>query len=282
LKGLTQKENGEMWLEEFENNGFKASYKIKEILHTTQSQFQEISILESEMFGKILVLDGIVQTTSLDGHIYNEMISHVPICAHHKPKNVLVIGGGDLGVANELSKYPFIENIDLVEIDALVVESCKTHLKEIAGETTDPRVQALYEDGAAFVKGKKNVYDVVIVDSSDPIGPAEILFHYDFYKDIYESLKEDGLMVCQSQSPIFHMNVLKQSFQNIHQLFSFTRLYTAVVPTYPGGLWSFTLGSKKEFKVKKDILATNTKYINSKILKASFKLPQFLKQEILG
>ncbi len=282
MKGLIEKENGEMWLEEFEDNGFKVSYKIKEILYTAQSQYQEISILDSEIFGKILVLDGIVQTTSMDGHIYNEMISHIPICFHHKPKNVLVIGGGDQGVTQELCKYPFIENIDLVEIDALVIDSCKTHLKEIAGEESDQRVRFHYEDGAEFVKEKKNVYDVIIVDSSDPIGPAEILFQYDFYKDIYESLKEDGLMVCQSQSPIFHMDVLKQSFQNIQKLFPYTSLYTAVIPTYPGGLWSFALGAKKEFKLKKDLLAKNTKYINAKMLKASFKLPQFLKQEIQG
>ena len=276
MQGIVKKNNGELWLEEFESNGFKASYKINDIIYSEKSKFQEISIVDSEMFGKILVLDGIVQTTALDGHIYNEMISHIPILTHSNPKNILVIGGGDCGVVSELAKYDFVENIDLVEIDELVVSSCKEHLQEISNNISDQRINYLFEDGAKYVKEKQNHYDLVIVDSSDPIGPAEILFRYDFYKDIYNSLKYDGVMVCQSQSPIFHMDVLTQSYNNIKELFNESKLYTAVVPTYPGGLWSFTLGSKQDINIDTSKLSPNTRYINKDILHSCFKLPKFI------
>lgn len=272
--------NGDKWLTEDDRDNLKISYRIKDILFSGTSKFQDVMIVDSYDFGHMLVLDGVVQTTASDGFVYNEMISHIPINYHPNPKNVLVIGGGDCGAAREVAKYPNIENIDMVEIDELVVTSCKEHLQEISGNLSDPRVNFIFDDGVNFVASKKNTYDVIIVDSSDPIGPAEVLFELDFYKNIHAALKEDGVMVCQSQSPIFHFDILNQTYSRISSLFPITKLYTATVPTYPGGAWSFTLGSKVYDKVVDTEFDKETKYVNSDILTGCFKLPEYIKSKL--
>jgi spermidine synthase len=216
----------------------------------------------------------------LDGHIYNEMITHVPLHIHPNPKKVLIIGGGDCGAAREAAKYKDIEQIDMVEIDELVVTACKNHLQEVSGNLSDPRVQFIFTDGIEYVQNRENEYDVIIVDSSDPVGPAEHLFEYEFYAKLEKALKKDGIMVCQSQSPIFHQSILKQTAESIQQLFPFSRTYVAVVPTYPGGLWSFTIGSKQYSlenipnQLKQPL---DTKYFNELILESCFSIPQFMK-----
>ncbi len=276
---------GKLWLTEDERDNLKISYRIKEVLFEETSPFQHVMVLDTYDFGPMLVLDGAVQTTSMDGHIYNEMISHVPLSIHPNPRKVLIIGGGDCGVAKEATKYASVERIDLVEIDEIVVQASKRYLPEVSGNLSDPRVRYLYADGVEFVKTIQNEYDVIIVDSSDPVGPAQQLFEISFYKNLKTALKEDGLMVCQSQSPIFHDDVMRQSYRRIGQLFSHTRLYTAVVPTYPGGLWSFTIGSKKTLPSMERIRFNKlTKYVNEEILRQCFALPTFLqdllKQEV--
>lgn len=279
-KGL-QQINHELWLTEDERDNLKISYRVKKVLFEEQSPFQHVMVLDTHDFGPMLVLDGVVQTTSIDGYIYNEMISHVPLVMHPNPQDVLIIGGGDCGVAREAAKYDSVRRIDLVEIDELVVKASKEHLPEVSGNLSDPRVRYLYVDGVKFVSRVKGEYDVVIVDSSDPVGPAEHLFDLSFYRDLYAALKDDGLMVCQSQSPIFHLDVMKRSYDRIGSLFPYRELYTAVVPTYPGGLWSFTLGSKRPLPDLADIrFDKDTRYCNEELLKRCFALPTFL-QEIL-
>lgn len=272
--------DGELWLTEDERDNMKLSYRVKKIIYAEQSPFQHVMVLDTYDFGPTLVLDGVVQTTSVDGYIYNEMISHVPLTIHPHPHKVLIIGGGDCGAAKEVVKYKTVEQIDMVEIDQLVVHASKEYLPEVSGNLSDPRVRFIFEDGVQFVQEVENTYDVIIVDSSDPIGPAEHLFSYEFYQSIYKALKADGLMVCQSQSPIFHMDVLKQTYERLNKLFPITSIYTTTVPTYPGGLWSFTLASKKfepnRLKEKWEVKKTN--YVNQDIMERSFSLPAFMKQ----
>lgn len=274
--------DGALWLTENDRDHLKISYKIRDVIFSESSPLQHVMILDSYDFGRMLVLDGVVQTTSIDGHIYNEMITHVPLHIHSNPKKVLIIGGGDCGAAREVAKYKEIEQIDMVEIDELVVKACKEHLPEVSGNLSDPRVNFIFDDGVQFAKNKVNEYDVIIVDSSDPVGPAEQLFEYEFYKNLHKALKEDGIMVCQSQSPIFHSSILKQTADSIRQLFTYSGTYTAVVPTYPGGLWSFTIGSKQHSlnpeTFKKHTI--ETKYFNQEILKSCFALPEFMKSII--
>ncbi len=272
-KYLTEK-NGELWLTEDERNSYMVGYRIKDVLFEEQSPFQHVMVLDSYAFGPMLVLDGIVQTTSLDGHIYNEMISHVPISFHPNPKKVLIIGGGDCGAAKEVCKYDDIVEIDMVEIDEVVVRACKEHLPAVSGRLSDERVNFIFEDGVKFVKDKVNEYDIIIVDSSDPIGPAEVLFEQKFYENLYKALKDDGLMVCQSGSPLFQEDVNKQTFERMKRVFPYTKMYMAVVPTYPGGFWTFTLGSKKytEYNTEK-VKDKTTYYVNEDIIKGCFAIP---------
>ncbi|SHJ69325.1 polyamine aminopropyltransferase [Paramaledivibacter caminithermalis] len=275
--------NGETWLVEDERDNMKLHYRLKDVIFSKKSPYQQINIVDSYDFGRCLVLDGVIQTTELDGYIYNEMISHIPAVTHNEPEDVLVIGGGDCGVVNELIKYANLKNIDMIEIDRAVVEACVEYIPSISGEAPkDERVNFIFEDGIKFVKNKNKSYDIAIVDSSDPVGPAEILFSEEFYISLKKSLKDDGIMVCQSQSPIFHKEVLKKTRNILKKHFPIVRTYKAVVPSYPGGMWSFTLASLKYDPLTANIekLNRNTKYINSEIFKSCFNLPNFMKQEL--
>ncbi|RAL22680.1 polyamine aminopropyltransferase [Thermoflavimicrobium daqui] len=272
--------DGSTWLIEDEAENMKIQYRVDDVLYSEKSPFQHVMVVNSPVFGRMLVLDGIVQTTSLDGHIYNEMITHVPLSIHPNPKRVLIIGGGDCGAAREVAKYSEIEEIDMVEIDELVVKACQEYLPAVSGNLSDPRVNFIFDDGLKHVSKYKDHYDVIIVDSSDPIGPAVQLFEKSFYANIKEALKEDGIMVCQSQSPVFHLNILQQTYGYLHELFPISRVYTAVVPTYPGGMWSFTLGSKKYQEVNAHSFDKETKYVSQDLLQQCFALPAFLKDAL--
>ncbi len=270
--------NGEMWLVEDDRDNLKVSYRIKEVIYTAQSPFQHIMIVDTYDFGRMLVLDGVVQSTEKDGYIYNEMITHVPLHIHPNPKKVLIIGGGDCGAAREVIKYKQVEELYFCEIDQLVVQASKEHLKGVSAGLEDERIRYLFADGIQYMKEHKNAFDVIIVDSSDPIGPATQLFEFAFYENVFHALKEDGLMVCQSESPLFYREVMENTYDSLQQLFPITKQYLAVIPTYPGGLWSFTLASKKhETFIVPDVEQT-TKYFNQEILYASFALPAFMKK----
>lgn len=273
--------DGKLWLTEDERDNLKISYRVKDVLFEETSPYQHVMVLDTYDFGPMLALDGIVQTTSMDGHIYNEMISHVPMTLHPQPRKVLIIGGGDCGVAREVTKYESVERIDMVEIDETVVRASKQYMPEVSGNLSDPRVRYHYADGVKYVKEVQERYDVIIVDSSDPIGPAEQLFEMAFYTDLHAALREGGLMVCQSQSPIFHADVMLQSYSRIGQLFPYRRLYTAVVPTYPGGMWSFTLGSKRELPPPESIrFRKKARYANEGVLRRCFSLPTFIQEQL--
>ncbi|REK62481.1 MAG: spermidine synthase [Cohnella sp.] len=274
---------GKLWLTEDERDNLKISYRIKNVLFEETSPYQHVMVLDSYDFGPMLVLDGVVQTTSMDGYIYNEMISHVPLSFHPHPRNVLIIGGGDCGAAKEAAKYEEVERIDLVEIDEAVVRASKRYMPEVSGNLSDPRVHYHFVDGVQFVKQVQSKYDVIIVDSSDPVGPAQQLFETGFYQSLYNALNEDGLMACQSQSPIFHAEIMRQTYERVGTFFLHRKLYTAVVPTYPGGLWSFTLGSKRPLPAPERIrFHKNTRYANEDVLRQCFSLPVFIQELLEG
>ncbi|GLY09129.1 polyamine aminopropyltransferase [Pseudobacillus badius] len=268
--------DGELWLVEDDRDNLKVSYRIKEIIFTAQSPFQHIMVLDTYDFGRMLVLDGVVQSTEKDGYIYNEMIAHVPLHIHPHPKKVLIIGGGDCGAAREVIKYKHVEELYFCEIDELVVRASKEHLTGVSAGLDDQRVHYLFADGIQYMKEHKNEFDIIIVDSSDPVGPATELFEFDFYKNVFEALKDDGLMVCQSESPFFYRETMDHTFHSLSRLFGHVKQYTAVVPSYPGGLWSFTLASKKYQAFIQPDYEKTTKYFNEEILHASFALPKFM------
>jgi spermidine synthase len=268
----------DLWYTEFQTPSVGITCKTKKTYHTEKTEFQDLALIETEQFGRMLVLDGTVQTTIEDEFVYHEMISHVPLFTHKNPKKVLVIGGGDGGAIREIIKHPSVEKAVLCEIDGRVIEVSKEYLPEISCALSDKRVEVLVADGIKYVQDNKGEFDVIMVDSTDPVGPAVGLFAVDFYKAIYEALKEDGIFVAQTESPFFHKELIKSVYKDISSIFPITKLYTCAIPTYPSGFWSFTMGSKKYDPLETDISKIpelDTKYYCPQLHKAVFALPKF-------
>jgi len=270
----------ELWYTEKQTPNHGITTKISRTVHTEKSDFQQIDIIETNQFGRMLVLDGMVMTTNKDEFVYHEMITHVALNTHPNPKKVLVVGGGDGGAIREIIKHPSVEKAVLAEIDGRVIETSKEFLPEIAGALDNPKVDVQVVDGIKFIHDNKNQFDVIMVDSTEPIGPAVGLFEKGFYQGIYECLKEDGILVAQTESPWFNGDLIKRVFKDIKSIFPVTRLYTVSIPTYPSGLWSFTIGSKKydPLEVSDEQLKelVDTKYYTPRIHKSVFQLPKFV------
>ncbi|ARE86349.1 polyamine aminopropyltransferase [Clostridium formicaceticum] len=270
-------------LNEKHSTGLSMNWTVDKVLYHQKSDFQEVAILELQELGRALALDGAIQVTVKDEFVYNEMITHVPLFTHPNPEKVLIIGGGDGGAAREAAKHPKVKQVDMCEIDPVVIEACREYLPEMSVSYDNPKVNVITKDGIAFIKNNPNTYDVIIIDSSDPVGPAVELFQKQFYTDVRGALKEDGLFVCQSESLFLHMQLIKDVYASISSLFPIARVYTSTNATYPGFLWSYTMGSKRYDPLAKEELEPQTfqtKYYNHDLFKASFALPNFLKEEL--
>ena len=273
-----------IWFTEYQTKNVKISCRTKKILHQENTPFQSLAVLDTDQYGRMLVLDNIIQTTVLDEFIYHEMITHVALNTHAAPRRVLVIGGGDGGAVREIVKHQTIEKVVHCEIDGAVVEASRKYLPEISCAMDHPKVEIIIDDGIKHVRDNKNTYDVIMVDSTDPIGPAEGLFSASFYTDIFNSLKDDGIFVAQTESPFFNRDLIPRLLKDISGIFPLTRLFLANIPTYPGGLWTFTIGSKKYDPCDTDTVRTpdlNTRYYCPAIHRTCFVLPPFV-QELLG
>ncbi len=272
--------NMELWYTEKQTENHGITTKITETLYSETTDFQQLDVINTKQFGRMLVLDGMVMTTDVDEFVYHEMISHVALHTHPNPKKVLVVGGGDGGVIREIVKHASVEKAVLAEIDGGVIEASKKYFPAIAKDLTgNPRVDVQVIDGIKHIHDHKGEYDVIIVDSTEPVGPAVGLFEKGFYQGIHDALKEDGIMVAQTDTPWFNQDLIRRVFGDISSIFPVTRLYTAAIPTYPSGLWSFTIGSKKHDPLQVDpesIKDLDTKYYNKDVHKAAFQLPNFV------
>ncbi len=274
----------ELWYSEKHTDQVKLSIKVEKQLFSAQSEFQRIDVFSSKEFGRFLTLDGYMMLTEKDEFIYHEMITHVPLAVHPKVEKVLVIGAGDGGVLRELSLYPEIKHIHLVEIDPMVVQVCKEFLPQTACGFSDPRVEVFYQDGLKFVRAFENTYDLIIVDSTDPFGPGEGLFTKEFYGNCFKALKEDGIMVNQHESPFYENDAvaMERAHKRIVESFSISRVYQAHIPTYPSGHWLFGFASKKYHPLE-DLAADRwnqrgikTRYYNTKLHVGAFALPTYV------
>jgi spermidine synthase len=269
----------ELWFTEKQTEHFGITARIKRTLHTEQTPFQKLDMVETEEFGNMLILDGMVMTTQKDEFVYHEMVAHVPLFTHPNPENVLVVGGGDGGVIREVLKHPSVKKATLVEIDGKVIECSKKYLPEIAGKLDDPRVEVKVDDGFMHIAKSENEYDVIMVDSTEPVGPAVNLFTKGFYAGIAKALKEDGVFVAQTDNPWFKADLIRNVYRDVREIFPITRLYTANIPTYPSGLWTFTIGSKKYDPLEvsdERFHDIETKYYTKELHKACFVLPKFV------
>lgn len=269
----------ELWYTEKQTPNVGITCKLAKTIHTVESEFQKIDIIETLQYGRMLVLDGMVMTTINDEFVYHEMITHVALNTHPNPKRVLVVGGGDGGAIREIIKHPNVEKATLCEIDGRVIELSKEYLPEIACALDNPRVEVLVADGVKHIKEKEGFYDIIIVDSTEPVGPAEGLFALEFYKDIHKALKEDGIMVAQTESPFYNNELISRVYKDIASVFQITKLYYGCIPTYPSGMWTWTMGSKKYDPLMIDdnkFPILETKYYTNQLHKAVFQLPRFV------
>ncbi len=273
----------EVWFTEDQTKDLRIGCRVRQVLFSGQSPFQKVAVLDTLEFGRMLTLDNVIQTNIKDEFVYHEMITHVGLNTHPNPKKVLVIGGGDGGAVREIVKHEGIEKVVHVEIDQMVIDVAKKFFPELSVGFEDPRVEIVVDDGIKHVQENKGVYDMIIVDSTDPVGPAVGLFSEDFYSSVYDALTEDGLFVAQTESPFFNSELIKQVTTTVKGIFPVTRLFWAVVPTYPGGYWTFTMGSKKYDPLAVDvdedkISALKTKWYSSEIHRAAFMLQPFVKE----
>ena len=276
----------ELWFTEDYTQGVRFSIQVDRQLFSGQSEFQRIDVFESADYGRILVIDGFIMCTEKDEFIYHEMITHVPMAVRPEIRSVLVIGAGDGGVVRELTRYDTIERIDMVEIDEMVVTVCREYLPRTACRFDDPRVRLFFQDGVEFVRGKENEYDLIVVDSTDPIGPGEGLFTREFYESCYRALREDGILVNQHESPFYpeDADAMQLAHRRIAPVFPISEVYQAHIPTYASGHWLFGFASKKYHPVrdfdpgKWDSLGLETKYYNTRLHAGAFALPNYVEQ----
>lgn len=273
----------ELWFTENHTPSVRFSIKVDRQLYNGRSEFQQVDVFQSPEFGRFLTLDGLMMLTEKDEFIYHDMIVHPAMATHSGIKRVLVIGAGDGGTIRELTRYPGIESIDMVEIDELVVEVCREYLPQTACKLDDPRVNIYYQDGLKFVRTKTDSYDLIIVDSTDPFGPGEGLFTKEFYGNCYNALKADGILVNQHESPYYAEDCLsmRRAHKRIKEFFPICRVYQAHIPTYPSGHWLFGFASKKHDPLVFDAeawkaLGLHTKYYNTGLHKGCFELPNYV------
>jgi spermidine synthase len=275
---------------EYYNEQTGLTVGLKKLLFSEQSEYQLVEVYETDTWGNLMTIDGMVMLSERDEFVYHEMLAHVPMFTHPKPKRVLIIGGGDGGTAREVLKHNSVIHVDMVEIDKTVVDASKAHFPGV-GDFENPKLNVLYEDGIAFIQNVKNPYDVIIIDGSYPVGPAEGLFEKDFYQYCKNALTPEGVLSTQTESPwvsSYHPS-MKKVFGALDDLFPIAKMYLSFIPLYPAGMWSMGLASMKESplddqaikraqSVKK--LLSSLKYYNPDVHSASFALPNFVSQII--
>jgi len=273
----------ELWYTERHTANAGLTLRIRETLFVSKSRYQTVEVLDTEEYGRLLLLDGLVMTSQRDEFIYHEMIVHPALHLHPRPRDVLVIGGGDGGAVREVTKHPAPERVVLCEIDALVVEVSRRFFPEISSELEgNPRVQVIIQDGIEYLADQRECFDVLLVDSTDPIGPATGLFKADFFRACNSALRPDGILVAQSESPFYHLPALAEMAGNLREAgFPVVKFYWGPVPTYPSGVWSWVMASKRYDPVRDfdsaraSGLNIPTRYYTTELHRAAFVLPAF-------
>ncbi len=276
----------EFWFSELHTGNVKLSVRIEKQLFSGESEYQRIDVFDSEEFGKFISLDGEIVFSEKDEFIYDEMVTHVPMAVHPHVKNVLIIGGGDGGVAKELLQYKSIESIDVVETDRMFVDVCREYFPEVACALDDERVKIHYDDGLRFLRNKKGIYDLIINDSTDPFGHTEGLFTKEFYGSCYNALKDDGIMVYQHGSPFYDEDeaACRSMHRKAFRSFPISRVYQAHIPTYPSGHWLFGFASKKYHPLKDlnetrwNMRGLSCRYYTTTLHKGAFYLPAYVEE----
>ena len=272
------------WFSEYcPESGSTFSLETTAKLHQEQSPYQTIEIFESRCFGNLLVIDGFIMLSSRDNFIYHEMITHPALFSHPSPQHVVIVGGGDCGALQQVARHQGVQTICQIEIDERVTRLCEQYFPELCTSNHDRRVNFQFTDAIEWMRAAgSNSIDVIIIDSTDPVGPAEGLFQKAFYADCFAALKADGLLIQQSESPLIHWQTITQPMQNEMRAAAFNHLKTIFFPqpVYPTGWWSATLAAKNQITFGREDESKNlnfkTEYYNHAIHTGAFAVPAFL------
>lgn len=276
------------WFTEEDFGAIRLGIRVRERLHREESEFQEIAVYDTGFFGRMLTLDGCVMFTERDEFVYHEMLTHVPLVTIPEPTDVLVIGGGDCGILREALKHPSVRRAVLSEIDPRVTEVCAEHFPWVDAVRRDPRTTLAFEDGVAFIERHAATFDLIVIDSTDPVGPAVGLFQREFYAKVARALKPGGVMVAQTESPHWAAGVVTDIYREIGHAFADVHAYMGYIPTYPSGSWCWAYASNGRTPtafVDRDrarAIAESCLYYNLDIQSGAFALPTFAAQTVEG
>lgn len=276
----------DLWIREIHKDIVGLSFRAKKTLFSERSKFQKIDVIETEGHGAVLLNDGVIMLSERDEFVYHEMIAHVPMFAHPRPERVLVVGGGDGGTVREVLKHREVRRAVMVEIDEMVIRASRECLPDASAALDDDRLELVIGDGVKFVAETDEQFDIVLVDSTDPVGPAKPLFNSEFYQGVSKILAPDGILVTQAESPFYDADLQEPMFVNQRPFFKKLHMYLFNTLTYPGGLWSFGFASKMPCplngfdpaRIEKS--GISTRYYNADIHRAAFALPNFVKEQL--
>ena len=253
---------------------------VKALVHAERSPYQAIKVYDTAGHGRLLTLDDMVMLTELDEFVYHDLITHLPLCIHADPRRVLVVGGGDGGSVREVLKHPGVESVVLCEIDERVTRVCQEHIPSVAGALDDPRVTLHFADAVDYIRAHEAAFDVIIVDSSEPEGPAAGLFRRDFFADLRRALRPGGVISAQTESPFYSAPAVRAVYAELRAVFREVHPCIGPVPTYPGGCWTWAIASDQRTPAMLDrrrAAALSCRYFNLDVAAAAFALPNFVR-----
>ena len=274
------KRQNELWLSEYSTDNLKLSMRVKSVLHSETTPYQDLVIADTHEYGRVLMLDGAYQLTEKDEFTYSEMMAHVPLCAHRNPENVLIIGGGDGAIMREVLKHECVKKCTLIDIDERVIECSKKYLPFAGCSFGDSRADVRCMDAMKFIRETSERYDVVIIDSTDPVDFAAGLFRADFYSDVKRVMGPEGMLSELTESPFTDTDLMIQAIGEMRKVFPVVKMYWGVVPTYPSGMWTYGLASMSDEPSEPVRTVKPTRYYTSEIHRASFILPPFLEEMV--
>lgn len=277
----------ELWVEEIHQDKTGLSFKVTQTLFSGKSAFQQVDIVETAGLGRMLLNDGVFMLSEADEFIYHEMIAHVPLFTHPCPENVLIIGGGDGGAAREVLKHQSVGRVVMVEIDEMVVNACREHIPSVSCALNHPKLDLKIGDGVEYAATTKERFDMILVDSTDPVGSAEPLFDAEFYRNAARILSDDGILITQAESPFYDSELQRTMLTRQRDFFEHLHLYLFPSLVYPGGLWGFGFASKKYSPrdVKPERIknsGVSLRYYNADIHRSAFVLPTFIAENLKG
>lgn len=270
----------ELWMTEYSTDNLKLSLRVKEVLHSEHTPYQEMLIADTHEYGRTLMLDGAYQLTEKDEFCYSEMMAHVPLCAHSNPEKVLIIGGGDGAIMREVLKHKTVKKCTLIDIDERVIECSKKYLPFAGASFSDERADVRCMDAMKYIRETSERYDVVIIDSTDPVDFAAGLFQSGFYHDVKRVMNSEAMMSELTESPFTDEDIMLQAIREMRKVFPIVRMYWGVVPTYPSGMWTYGLASMRDDPSQPLRDIKPSRWYTREIHRASFTLPPFLEEMI--